>query len=47
MSFFIITQWDGMCVIHCANANDNLTALESLLTWKVMLKAVKIRSYII
>ena len=34
-----------MCAIHCANANDNLTALESLLTWEVMLKAAKIRFY--
>ena len=34
-----------MCVIHCTNANDNLTALESLLTWEAMLKAAKIRSY--
>ena len=34
-----------MCVIHCSNANDNLTTLESLLTWEVMLKAAKIRSY--
>ena len=32
-----------MCAIHCTNANDN--ALESLLTWKVMLKAAKIRYY--
>ena len=34
-----------MCAIHCTNANDNLTSLESLLAWKVMLKAAKIRSY--
>ena len=34
-----------MCAIHCTNANDNLTTLESLLAWKVMLKAAKIRSY--
>ena len=33
-----------MCAIHCANANNNLTALESLLTWKAILKAAKIRS---
>ena len=34
-----------MCAIHCTNANDNLTALESLLTSEVMLKAAKIRSH--
>ena len=34
-----------MCAIHFTNANDNLTALESLLTWEVTLKAAKIRSY--
>ena len=27
------------------NANDNLTTRENLLTWEVMLKAAKIRSY--
>ena len=34
-----------MCAIHCTNANDNLTSLESLLAWEVMLKAARIRSY--
>ena len=34
-----------MWVIHCFNVNDNFTALETLLTWEVMLKPVKIRSY--
>ena len=34
-----------MCAIHCTNANDNLTSLESLLAWEVMLKAAKIRLY--
>ena len=34
-----------MYVIHCNNANDNLTAVESLLTWEVILKTAKIRSY--
>ena len=34
-----------MWVIHNFNVNDNLTALENLLTWEVMLKPVKIRSY--
>ena len=34
-----------MCAIHCTNANDNFTALNNLLNWKVMLKAAKIRSY--
>ena len=35
-------MWD----IHCSNINDNLTALESLLTWELMLNSVKIRSYV-
>ena len=34
-----------MYAIHSTSANDNLTALDSLLTWEVMLKAAKIRSY--
>ena len=34
-----------MCAIHCTNANDNFTVLESLITWEVMLKAATIRSY--
>ena len=34
-----------MCLIYCTNVNDNLTALEGLLTLEVMLKADKIRSY--
>ena len=34
-----------MNAIHCNNANDNLTAVESLLTWEVILKTAKIRSY--
>ena len=32
-----------MCAIHCTDANDNLIALESSLTWEVMLKADKTR----
>ena len=35
-------MWD----IHCSNINDNLTVLESLLTWELMLKSDKIRSYV-
>ena len=35
-------MWD----IHFSNVNDNLTALESLLTWELMLNSVKIRSYV-
>ena len=35
-----------MCAIHCTDANDNFSALKSLLTWEEMLKAVKIRSYV-
>ena len=34
-----------MWVIHCFNVNNNLTTLEILLIWEVMLKPVKIRSY--
>ena len=34
-----------MLAIQLSNVNDNLTAFESLLTWEVMLKSVKIRSY--
>ena len=34
-----------MLLIHLSNVNDNLTAFESLLTWKVMLKPVKFRLY--
>ena len=34
-----------MLAIQLSNVNDNLTAFESLLTWEVMLKPVKIRSY--
>ena len=34
-----------MLAIQLSNVNDNLTAFESLLTWKVMLKPAKIRLY--
>ena len=34
-----------MLAIQLSNVNDNLTVFESLLTWEVMLKPVKIRSY--